>query len=370
MPRENQNEIDDELPSFKLTELFSLIPEYDGDQILLESFLSSCQAALHISNVEQKVLVIIHIKNKLRGKASQLVNSKFTNDWPEIKNLLISNFGETRNLSSLIHDLQYMKQGKDSAFTFVHKIQSHNAKLHSAINRQSELSENEKKSQAALIDNMCLDTLLTGLESKLGAIIRASNPETILDAAQRIRRENQLGYLENQRQNLRPTFNNKPQFQPPQSQNKNQKMCNYCKKPGHLINECRKRNFNNQSQFNPNQTFSNPTLTNQQNSQRYPQQNNSFQRFSNQPSTSNQNSNFQQNQNQRPSVIQRNPNFQRPNTNTNQNQNFQRQAHHLNEQLSEEMTGTFAHFPQTSQYQQQQDYQQQIDQISHHLQNL
>lgn len=346
MPNENENlpeNVPEDLPSFKLTELFSLIPEYDGDQILLESFLSSCQAALHISNDEQKILVIIHIKNKLRGKASQLVNSKFTNEWAEIKNLLISNFGETRSLPSLIHDLQYMKQGKDSALMFVHKIQTHNAKLHSAINRQLDLNVNQKLSQASLIDNMCLDTLLTGLEPKLGAIIRASNPETILDASQRIRRENQLGYLENQRQNLRPNNNNsynnnnynKPQYQPSYSQNRNQKMCNYCKKPGHLISECRKRNSNNNYQSQNTNQYNNSY-------QRFSNQpGTSYQRYSNQPSTSYQNYS-QQNQNARPSVIQRNPNF-RNNTNSNESQNFQRQAHHLNEQVSEETTGTSAH---------------------------
>jgi hypothetical protein len=76
---------------------------------------------------------------------------------------------------------------------------------------------------------------LTGLEPKLGQIIRAGNPVTILEAVNRIKRELQLSYFENQK------FLNKNRVQPSAQPNQktNTKTCSYCKKNGHTINECR-----------------------------------------------------------------------------------------------------------------------------------
>lgn len=252
----------EEMPTYKLTELFSLIPEYDGDQILLSAFINSCNTALELCEGKQDILLTVHIKNKLRGRASQLINSRNINNWREIKILLNTHFGDSRDLNSLIHDLNRIRQGpNENPLGFIHRINAHNAKLHSCINTQN-LSREQKESQCTMIDNMCLDTLLTGLDSKLGSIIRASNPQDLVEAAIRIKRECQLNYLEaskspNKNQNYL------------QNKNAKSKFCNYCKKPGHSINDC--RNKNNNSQTNQiNRTHSNYNYNNNNNYQKNP----------------------------------------------------------------------------------------------------
>ena len=78
---------------------------------------------------------MFHIKNRLRGKASQRINPRNLNSWPEIRDLLLIHFGGSRDLTSLIHDLQRLRQlSNESPLTFAHKVETHNTKLHAATN--------------------------------------------------------------------------------------------------------------------------------------------------------------------------------------------------------------------------------------------
>lgn len=316
---------------YQLRELFMLIPEYDGDQILLNAFINSCDIAFSIAVDQQEFLLTVHIKNKLKGKASQLINCRNVETWRDIKQLLIVHFGDSRDLNSLIHDLQTLKQGpKESALSFINRIQSHNAKLHSSVNQQNFTAE-QKQSQCTLLDSMCLDALLTGLDQKIGSIVRASNPKDLVDAAIRIKRELQLSYFETQKSPYQNRYN-KPKFEP--KQNTQKLSCNYCKKPGHSIDQCYKRNYNNQNKQNSNYQNNNYNQNNQ---------NRNFQSNSTITSNTSQNNANNSNQNQR--------NNQPPNNNL----FYKNRQHHLNSQESQETTGTSTLENQTSQPQVQEN---------------
>lgn len=249
---------DDTIEPYKLSEIFSIVPEYDGDPINLGTFTAACDAANQMCTEQQAYLLAIKIKNQLRGKAAQLINSRDVKTWADISALLSVHFGDPRDLNSLIQDLQRLRQmPNENALTFVSRIQTHNSKMLSAISKQN-LTQSQKNSQIILVDNMCLNTLLTGLEPKLGQIIRASNPLTILEAINRIKRELQLSYFENSRQ--KPNQNNLGES----SRQRNPvSSCNYCKKSGHTIQECRLRQRNNSTQnnnsFRANNNFFRPT---------------------------------------------------------------------------------------------------------------
>ena len=322
-----------EIEPYKLSEIFSLIPEFDGDQIFLNTFLNACNHAYRMCIEDQRLLLTLHIKNKLRGRAAQLINSRDTQTWQDIRQLLTVHFGDSRDLTSLIQDLQRIHQlQNESPLTFVSRLQTHNAKMHACIQQQN-LNPEQKEAQVQLIENMTLNTLLTGLEPKLGQIVRAGNPPDILTASMRIRRELQLSYFE--RQKFQKT-NVVSQDKKPN--NSFQKICSYCKKKGHIINECRQKqyfsnqNFQNQPMrnFNPQQTRNfNPQQTRNFNPQQTrnfnPQQ--SFQPRQNFPNNT-QNQNFKSNnpnwnQNQFP----RKP-FTMP---QNANQNIQQRNYHVNE---------------------------------------
>lgn len=289
---------------YKLSEIFFIIPEFEGDQISLGTFINSCDVANTMATGDQKILLVIHIKNKLKGRAAQLINSRNPSTYQEIKQLLNLHFGDSRDLSSLIQDLQRLRQlSNESPLTFYNRLQVLNAKMHSCVQKTANLTAAQKAAQCTLIDTMSLNTLLTGLEPRLGQIIRANNPDNLLDAHNRIRRELQLSYFETQK-TIRPPVQKPPQpIRRPPIQNPQFPKCYSCGRLGHISSECRAQQAQRPS-FSGNtdqRNYQNNPGPSQQQRPNPPFQNNSHQNnFRPSPSA-------QQNQN-RPSVIQRNPN--------------------------------------------------------------
>lgn len=110
---------------YKLSEIFSIVPEYDGNPIFLQTFLHACSQAYRMAVADQKILLSLHIKNKLRGKAAEVVNSRNPTTWGETKALLESHFGDARDLTSLIQDLQRIHQlSNESPLTFISRLQT------------------------------------------------------------------------------------------------------------------------------------------------------------------------------------------------------------------------------------------------------
>ncbi|KAJ8982671.1 hypothetical protein NQ317_017661 [Molorchus minor] len=134
-----------EVEPYKLREIFSIVPEFEGDQIFLNTFFECL----------------------LRGRAAQLISSRNPNTYPEIKQLLNLHFGDSRDLTS--------------------------------PNPRS----SETKTITGLIETMALNTLLTGLEPRLGQIIRASNPRDLLEAHMR---DQQDYYTDNSQHNYQPDY--------------------------------------------------------------------------------------------------------------------------------------------------------------------
>lgn len=115
---------------YKLSEIFSIVPEYEGDQIFLGTFLNACDCAYQMASQTQKQLSLIHIKNKLRGIAAQLISSRNPLSYLEVKQLLNAHFGDTRDVTSLIQDLQRLKQSpSESPLAFFNRVQVLNAKM-------------------------------------------------------------------------------------------------------------------------------------------------------------------------------------------------------------------------------------------------
>lgn len=303
---------------YKLNEIFSIIPEYDGNQIGLNTFLNSCKTAYDMAIGNQKVLLTIHIKNKLKGRASELVNSRNPNNWDEIKSLLENHFGDSRDLMSLIQDLQRMRQlPNESPLTFIARLQTHEAKMHASVHKQP-LTGAQRQAQIQLTEGMVLNTLLTGLEPRIAHVVRAGNPGDMLTAIARVRRELQLNYFETQKLNrssntVAPI--RKPNLPPPVKQ------CSYCKRPGHVFSECRQRQQSSQhvnpGNFQNFQNYPRPNFYNQNAGGSQPPQ-------QQRPPVITPNPNFSS---PRPPTIQPNPNYFRPNTSNNNN----RKTLHLNQ---------------------------------------
>lgn len=325
-----QANVEAEVEPYKLSEIFSLIPEFEGDQISLGTFLNSCDCAYKMATTEQRLLLVIHIKNKLKGRAAQLINSRNPSTYLEIKQLLNLHFGDSRDLTSLIQDLQRLRQlPGESALTFYNRLQVLNAKMHASIHKGNNLTNDQKAAQTNLIETMALNTLLTGLEPRLGQIIRAGNPRDLLEAHSRIRRELQLSYFETQKSS-RPVVPSSKVSQPIRKPPSQQIKCRNCGRLGHISTECRSQptQYPSTSQSYPRQYF--PQQGNFSSNPSQQTKPSPFQTYQRQPSS------FQQaNSTHRPPVIQRN-NFA-------QNQS---RTHHMN--YDEHQEYEEASYPETS----------------------
>lgn len=182
------------------SELFKLVPIFDGEEPRLNSFIQACNATTNIASGFQKPLLFIHIKNQLRGLASQIINTREIVDWEECKECLMNHFADSRDTVSLIHDLQSFNQKfSESALQFCSRISAQNAKTRSKVLLSRDLISEEKAAQVDLCDKISLPTVLTGLNKEIGVIIRARNPKDLAECVHLIQAEEQLIYLENAR---------------------------------------------------------------------------------------------------------------------------------------------------------------------------
>lgn len=60
-------------------------------------------------------------------------------------------------------------------------LQTHKVKLHAIENKQNQTAK-EKSAEISLIKSMDLNCLLTGVESRIGRILRTSNSNDIISA--------------------------------------------------------------------------------------------------------------------------------------------------------------------------------------------
>ena len=68
-----------EVEPYKLSEIFSIVPDFERDLVFLGTFLNTCQCAYEMFTGEQRHLLVIYIKNKLSGRAAQLISFKNQN---------------------------------------------------------------------------------------------------------------------------------------------------------------------------------------------------------------------------------------------------------------------------------------------------
>lgn len=300
-----------------LHSLSSLIPEYHGDQSTLSDFISACDFVFEQidENLVQGFLFVV--KNKLLGKAKQFISSRNINDWESVKQLLIGHFGDCRDTESLLRDLTAcVQKPNETPRVFVQRIEDLLTKLRNVISLDVNLNNVTKQVLNNSHEKIALKTVLAGLGDPIGSIIRSQRPGSIDEAIHFLIEEENIYYLKNKNSSRENKQSSKivPKSNFSHDFKRENKFCSYCKNPGHIIADCRKRAFNNQ-QRNGLQNSTRPTnfsSNNNYNPDRPP---------GNQagPSTS-FNRPIQNNNYNRPSVIQRNP-----------------QINHLNSQEGTEM---------------------------------
>lgn len=234
----------DDLQDFNMNFL-RVIPEYDGTQSNLGDFISACDLIMdnyyddQMPNAFRNKLLLISVKNKLKGTAKQLIATRNLATWADIRNCLFTNFADQRDTESLLRDLHHIHQKtSETPKQFGQRIIEHMVLLHQSILRDDDpplVSISKKES----VNIQGLKTFLAGLHEPLGSNIRARKPETIQQALQFILEEENITYMRSRLgQSTSKNVNyNKAQYPSATYE----KFCSICKKSNHDRQNCRYR---------------------------------------------------------------------------------------------------------------------------------
>lgn len=168
-------------------EVLCIIPKFDGDEKLLNLFISKCEYVLSGSrvpgNATQELYLFHTISSKLVGRAAALLsdNPNITS-WECLKQILTQHFGDPRSEECIAIELETMKlkQG-ESYIQFCQRIQNIRSALFAKVNRLTD--EGIKAAKMIIYNNTALNIFLYNLPEDLIRIVRlkgCSNLENAL----------------------------------------------------------------------------------------------------------------------------------------------------------------------------------------------
>lgn len=261
--------------SLDIGTLLKLIPTFDTDQHQqVYRFIRSCDSAFKLATQDQRPVLLVYALNNITGSGAPDVHSKQHCNWDDLKPFLIEKFSNVKTISHLNLELQSMFQKSNESLTeYYHRVDLCRSKIVEKLN--AEITDNSLIGRLATTEETALSVFINGISSDIGAMLRTKGFTTLYEAGRFAMQEDKIRAMNNARQMLFKTSIPKPQtslaprpqrppFQPyrnrfatptyAQTSNQTQitspKFCNYCKNPGHLISECRKRAYNNNRSIN------------------------------------------------------------------------------------------------------------------------
>lgn len=269
-----------------------MLIKFDGSKTKLFEFVDNCDKANSIIKPEQKAILFAIIETKLTENARALIRNRTFVDWPALKAYLLDAYSEKRPVGQWQLELNSCKQGlRENVMSYAAKIENCYIKLINSLDEN--LTREAREACVNLLKSQALHVFVTGLNRDLALIVKSQRPGTLEDAIaialaeeqeEKSRLEiskyqivnnssvkhctfcNKTGhtsfncYFHNsgirnhsssiikREQNVRH-YNTSPPSSQQSSNNQGRSynviLCNYCKKPGHTIDQCRKREQNN-----------------------------------------------------------------------------------------------------------------------------
>lgn len=313
----------------RIPDRIRFLPTFDGEQSELYKFINNVDDIVTdiypLIAVEYQRIFTSAIKNKIIGHANSILSqNENTNDWKIIRKILLDQYADKRDETTLLLELTKMSQHNKSPEQFYSQINEILSTIINNIKLQT-LSSEIISHKILSYKNIALETFLIGLHDSLSLIVRSQQPSTLKEAWTLVQKEQNLKYkqqltkaIPNQKPfntfNKDPISNTKNNFGP----NHNSKIYNpntnpLTQKPTHNYSPFQQNpsRFNSHTQwinYRPPQFGQHPSLQyrrqNPQNPTFYRPQNPTFYRPQNPSFSKPQNSNL-------PSTsMQRNNNYQ------------------------------------------------------------
>lgn len=258
----------------ELSVLLKFIKPYDGSRDKLNSFITNCQNAYSLATEGQKPILFKFIISQLEGRAEATTAIKDFETFEQLIDFLRHQFGEKKHYSHLLSELQECKQGpSESVNQFALNIETCLSKLITEINISNpSKKKTEIQGRIVAMQDLALHTFVVGLQPRLSQIVRCRDPSTLNTAISfAVAEEKILSSVVSRKPTTfinteRPKLYNQPRRElntnnnhfnqglrsdPNRKINTGNIVCRYCKNIGHTIENCRKRQYNNnRAQYN------------------------------------------------------------------------------------------------------------------------
>lgn len=269
MPKDEPSVMSKESKELDMNFISKFINKFDGNREKLNAFLNNCRNAISLGSPYQQDIILKYILSQLEGRAESACSIKEFENWQQLEEFLKNQFGEKKHYAALLSDLQDCCQANSETVNqFALRVETCLAKLLTEINISIPTKKKgELTGRVAAMQDLALYTFISGLNPRLSTVVRCRDPETLNEAIgfavseekilQTISKRNPLvinnnspnqGRWPQRRAQQNRNFKQQGYFNEPNNQKPSTSgppVCRYCKNTGHTIEECRKREFNN-----------------------------------------------------------------------------------------------------------------------------
>lgn len=265
---------------YHLQFLCSLIPRsFSGNRLEFNEFRTNCENAMNLASDNQKYPLLVFIISKLTGNIRTQLQGKAYKNWDELRNLLQNLFQDQKHHIQLMEDLNTLRQNfNESVSSFYERLDRLVMRI---INTITYKKVEEQEIKIETIHELALSRFIHHTVPDISRFLRSQNVTSLSEALSKsiaeeralkishqefrqpprqqsyctvcnrkghtskscYHRTKSTGSHTNIHLNQTSSSNQSPMYT--QKPNYTQKFCKYCKKQGHLIHECRKREYAN-----------------------------------------------------------------------------------------------------------------------------
>lgn len=187
----------------KIPDTIKGLPCFSGENDDLTHWLFQVQAIVDAYRELHEepiwLLWLCHIRGKVTGKAHKaLTSANIPNDWARIRATLIEHFGNNRELSSLCQAIPYLSQGRNSVEDFYHEVTTLQAKVNEKINLEPTY-RGHTAAVSHFAATLMKEAFIDGLNEPYSALVRGSDPRTMVDAFNFARRQCEADVRKNEK---------------------------------------------------------------------------------------------------------------------------------------------------------------------------